>query len=110
MDEILGCTHNGSGFSSSHEILSVLDYLKLEMNNMATTISGLKVNSQMFKCFNCGHKTVSLGYSMLTDTVKPANVEEDDLDVSVVTEKLEILEGLQEDWMATCSNCGWSDN
>ena len=77
---------------------------------MATIISGSKVNSQMFKCYNCGHKTVSLGYSLFEDNVKRANVEDDDLEDSGVTEKLEILEGLQEDWMATCANCGWSDN
>ena len=83
---------------------------------MATIINSSKLAEQMFKCYNCGRKTVSSALSR--QVIK--NVEaspklniitflnsNNDLDeVSV----LEALEALQDEWLASCKSCGWSDS
>ena len=76
---------------------------------MATIISGSKLHQQMFKCFNCGRKTVTLenDFSRELPNVK---IDDDDLDESAVKDVLEALESLQDEWLATCTHCGWSDN
>ena len=77
------------------------------MNNMATTISGLKVNSQMYKCFYCGRKTVSLQNDSYVMTKLLQNVNEDGL--LDTRELLDNFKNLNEEWLATCQHCGWSD-
>lgn len=79
----------------------------MEMNYMATTISGLKVNSQMYKCFNCGRKTVSLKYDYEVTTNLSKNVDEEDL--IDTKELLDNLKNMNDEWLATCQHCGWSD-
>ena len=74
---------------------------------MATIINSSKVSHQMFKCYNCGRKTVSLGSGLLVTELKLEQIEDDDLDESSVLEALELL---QDEWLATCNHCGWSDS
>lgn len=77
------------------------------MKNMATNISGLKVYNQMFKCFNCGRMSVSLrNDSLLRKNVLENSVEDEELDNKEI---LDDLKELNEEWLASCSYCDWSD-
>lgn len=75
---------------------------------MAITISESKVLHQLFKCYNCGRKSVSLG----TDDFKYIMTEKESTVESDVdeTELLDDLTEVNDEWMATCSHCGWSDS
>jgi hypothetical protein len=75
---------------------------------MATVISGYKVSHQMFKCFNCGRKSVSLNTSWLLEENRVLNeVEDDDLEDDLLLDSLELVEN---DWLAACAACGWLDS
>ena len=83
------------------------DDVKMEMNNMATIITNSELFHQMFKCYNCGRKTVSLGNDVFFENIQLNNVDDDDLnEVTMV----DTLDQIDDEWVATCRNCGWSDS
>ena len=77
---------------------------------MATIISGLKVNHQMYKCFNCGRKAVSLGNDYFELKNRESYPFEDDElnEKDVFSDSAEFNE-FNDEWQATCHHCGWSD-
>ena len=77
------------------------------MNIMATNASQIRISHQMFKCYNCGRKTVSLGDNIFVTELELKTVEDDDLDKQSVLESLEFL---SDEWLASCKYCGWSDS
>ena len=78
---------------------------------MATIISGLKVNHQLFKCFNCGRKTVSLGNDYFQPFVNGNYaIEDDDPDERELLNETTEFSDFLDEWQATCSHCGWSDS
>lgn len=81
--------------------------MKLEMKNMATNVSQSKVAQQQFKCFNCGRKTVSLGNNIIVTEKELKNGENDDFDKESV---LSLLKLLNDEWLASCTYCGWTDS
>ena len=103
-----GFINNSNWFSSLLNALKNLMIVKMEMNDMATIIPGSKVYQQMFRCFNCGRKTVSLGNVIfMNEFTFQGQIEDDDLDER---EFLEELTDQQIEWLATCKHCGWSDS
>ena len=76
---------------------------------MATSISGSKVFNQMFKCFNCGRKSVSLQNDFLLHKSPLLNSIDDEDEDLEDNEFLDDLKDLGDEWLATCRHCGWSD-